>query len=61
MLYYIAGGTTVSVWAARLFIPFFQAADESVLHPQGSYALLKTLRADSDVPHIYSKAPTPRP
>jgi putative ABC transport system permease protein len=33
MLYSIGGGTAVGVWAARLFISFFQAADESVLHP----------------------------
>ena len=33
MLYSIGGGAAVGVWAARLFIPFFQAADKSVLHP----------------------------
>jgi putative ABC transport system permease protein len=33
MLYCIGGSTAVGVWAARLFIPFFQAAEESVLQP----------------------------
>jgi putative ABC transport system permease protein len=33
MIYGIAAGAGISVWASRLFIPFFQAANEHVLRP----------------------------
>jgi len=33
MVYSVAGGTAIGVWASRLFIPFFQAADRNILNP----------------------------
>jgi len=33
MVYSVAGGAAIGVWASRLFIPFFQAADQNVLNP----------------------------
>ena len=33
MVYGVAGGAAIGVWASRLFIPFFQATDRSVLNP----------------------------
>jgi putative ABC transport system permease protein len=33
MVYSVAGGALIGIWASRLFIPFFQAADMSVLRP----------------------------
>jgi putative ABC transport system permease protein len=33
MIYAVAGGTTIGVLAAKLFVPFFQAADENILDP----------------------------
>jgi predicted lysophospholipase L1 biosynthesis ABC-type transport system permease subunit len=33
MVYSVAGGAGIGIWASRLFIPFFQAADQNVLNP----------------------------
>jgi hypothetical protein len=33
MAYSVVGGAAIGVWASRLFIPFFQAADKNVLRP----------------------------
>jgi putative ABC transport system permease protein len=33
MVYGVAGGAAIGVWASLLFIPFFQATDRSVLNP----------------------------
>jgi putative ABC transport system permease protein len=33
MVYSVLGGAAIGVWASRLFIPFFQAADKNVLNP----------------------------
>lgn len=33
MIYGVAGGALIGAWASRLFIPFFQATDRSVLNP----------------------------
>jgi putative ABC transport system permease protein len=33
MIYGVAGGAAIGAWASKLFIPFFQAADENVLCP----------------------------
>ena len=33
MVYGVAGGALIGAWASRLFIPFFQATDRSVLNP----------------------------
>ena len=33
MVYGVLGGAAIGVWASRLFIPFFQAADQNVLNP----------------------------
>jgi predicted lysophospholipase L1 biosynthesis ABC-type transport system permease subunit len=33
MVYSVLGGAAIGVWASRLFIPFFQATDQSVLNP----------------------------
>ncbi len=33
MVYSVAGGAAIGVWASRVFIPFFQAADGNVLRP----------------------------
>jgi putative ABC transport system permease protein len=33
MVYGVAGGAAIGVWASQLFIPFFQATDRSVLNP----------------------------
>jgi putative ABC transport system permease protein len=33
MIYSVAGGTAIGVWASAWFIPFFQAADSNVLNP----------------------------
>jgi putative ABC transport system permease protein len=33
MVYSVAGGVAIGVWASQLFIPFFQAADKDVLRP----------------------------
>jgi ABC-type antimicrobial peptide transport system permease subunit len=33
MVYSVAGGAGIGIWASRLFIPFFQATDRSVLNP----------------------------
>lgn len=33
MVYSVAGGVAIGVWASRQFVPFFQAADQSVLRP----------------------------
>jgi putative ABC transport system permease protein len=33
MVYSVAGGALIGVWASDLFIPFFQSADKNVLNP----------------------------
>jgi putative ABC transport system permease protein len=33
MIYSVAGGTAIGVWASDLFIPFFQARDSNLLNP----------------------------
>jgi putative ABC transport system permease protein len=33
MVYSVAGGAGIGIWASKLFIPFFQAADQNVLNP----------------------------
>jgi putative ABC transport system permease protein len=33
MVYSVAGGAGIGIWASTLFIPFFQAADQNVLNP----------------------------
>jgi ABC-type antimicrobial peptide transport system permease subunit len=33
MVYGVAAGAGIAIWASRLFIPFFQAANENVLRP----------------------------
>lgn len=33
MVYSVIGGAAIGIWASRLFIPFFQAADKNVLNP----------------------------
>ncbi len=33
MVYSVLGGAAIGIWASRLFIPFFQAADMNVLRP----------------------------
>jgi ABC-type lipoprotein release transport system permease subunit len=33
MVYSVIGGAAIGVWASRLFIPFFQAADKNILNP----------------------------
>ncbi|MBL7198650.1 MAG: ABC transporter permease [Anaerolineae bacterium] len=33
MVYSVAGGAVIGVWASELFIPFFQAADKNILNP----------------------------
>jgi putative ABC transport system permease protein len=33
MVYSVIGGAAIGIWASRLFIPFFQAADKNILNP----------------------------
>jgi len=33
MIYSVLGGAAIGIWASRLFIPFFQAADKNIIHP----------------------------
>jgi putative ABC transport system permease protein len=40
MVYSVAGGTAIGVWASRLFIPFFQAADKNILRPPSMIPLI---------------------
>ena len=39
-IYSVAGGVTIGVWASKLFIPFFQAADKNVLRPPSMIPLI---------------------
>jgi putative ABC transport system permease protein len=40
MVYSVAGGAAIGVWASRLFIPFFQAADQNILRPPSMIPLI---------------------
>jgi putative ABC transport system permease protein len=40
MAYSVVGGAAIGVWASRLFIPFFQAADKDVLRPPAMVPLV---------------------
>jgi putative ABC transport system permease protein len=33
MVYSVAGGAAIGIWASKLFIPFFQAADKNIINP----------------------------
>ena len=40
MVYSVAGGAVIGVWASKTFIPFFQAADKNVLNPPSMIPLI---------------------
>jgi predicted lysophospholipase L1 biosynthesis ABC-type transport system permease subunit len=40
MVYSVAGGAAIGVWASQLFIPFFQAADQNILNPPRMISLV---------------------
>jgi predicted lysophospholipase L1 biosynthesis ABC-type transport system permease subunit len=40
MIYSVAGGAAIGIWASRLFIPFFQAADQNVINPPRLISLI---------------------
>lgn len=40
MMYSVAGGAAIGVWASKLFVPFFQAADQNILRPPAMIPLI---------------------